>query len=227
MSDNNNASPIDDLDYFLSHCERDQYRARATLVYTGDTSNSLYYIVKGSASVVVEDEQGHAMIVAYLHSGDFFGEMGLFADHHNRTARVISKTPCEIAKINYSDFNRLLEDHPDYLIAIASQMARRLRNTTEKARDLAFVDVTGRIARALLELCDQPEAEQVEDGVLIRVTRMEIAQLVSCTRELVGKILKNFEKQGLLQTRGRTLIINRTKTHENLQSEPAHAAEDV
>ncbi len=41
---------------------------------------------------------------------------------------------------------------PDILFELASQMALRLRKTSQKVGNLAFMDVTGRVARTLIDL---------------------------------------------------------------------------
>ena len=69
-------------------------------------------------------------------------------------------------------------------------MADRLRNTTRKVGDLAFLDVTGRVARTLLDLCKQPDAMTHPDGMQIKITRQEIGRIVGCSREMVGRVLK-------------------------------------
>ena len=68
------------LDAFLAAAHRRKYPAKSTLIYAGDKSDSIYYILKGSVTVLVEDESGREIIVAYLNKGDFFGEMPLFTE---------------------------------------------------------------------------------------------------------------------------------------------------
>ena len=65
---------IQNVDKFLEHCHRRRYPAKTTIIYAGDKSDSLYYIIKGSVTVLIEDDDGHEMIVAYLNDGDFFGD---------------------------------------------------------------------------------------------------------------------------------------------------------
>lgn len=207
---------IKNVDQFLPHCHRRNFKAKSTIIYTGDKGESLYYIVSGSAAVVVEDEDGHEMIVAYLNRGDFFGEMALFEDEEERSAWVRAKSACEVAEISYSRFINLVKEQPDLMFAIATQMARRLRNTTQKVRDLAFLDVTGRIARTLLDLSKEPDAMSHPDGTQIKVTRQELARIVGCTREVAGKVLKALEEQGLLSAKGQTLVIY-TRTNDLAQ----------
>jgi len=202
---------INNVDEFLPHCHRRRYPAKSTLIYAGDKSDSLYYIIKGSVTVLIEDEQGREMIVAYLNDGDFFGEMGLFEDGDKRSAWVRAKTECEVGEISYVKFQELAEEHPEFLFELGTQMAKRLRNTTRKVGDLAFLDVTGRVARTLLDLCKEPDAMTHPDGMQIKITRQEIGRIVGCSREMVGRVLKTLEEQGLVSVKGKTMVVFGTR----------------
>jgi CRP/FNR family transcriptional regulator, cyclic AMP receptor protein len=202
---------IKNVDEFLVHCHRRRYPAKSTIIYAGDKSDSLYYIVKGSVTVLIEDDDGHEMIVAYLNDGDFFGEMGLFDDKDSRSAWVRAKSECEVAEIGYAKFQEISEAHPEFLFALGIQMARRLRATTRKVGDLAFLDVTGRVARTLLELCKEPDAMTHPDGMQIKITRQEIGRIVGCSREMVGRVLKTLEEQGLVAVKGKTMVVFGTR----------------
>lgn len=202
---------IKNVDEFLNHCHRRRYPAKSTMIYAGDSSDSLYYIIDGSVTVLIEDDDGKEMIVAYLNKGDFFGEMGLFDSEESRSAWVRAKTECEVGEISYSKFHELSDKNPEFLIAIGTQMAKRLRETTRKVGDLAFLDVTGRVARTLLDLCKQPDAMTHPDGMQIKITRQEIGRIVGCSREMVGRVLKTLEEQGLVNVKGKTMVVYGTR----------------
>ncbi len=199
------------LEYFLSQCHRRKYPSKTTLIYAGDRSDTLYYVIKGTVSVVIEDSDGREMIMAYLNPGDFFGEMGLFEDVENRSAWVKTRTECEVAEISYSRFREIVKEDPTVLFRIGEQMASRLRDTTRKVGDLAFLDVTGRVARTLLDLCAQPDAMTHPNGMQIKITRQEIGQIVGCSREMVGRVLKALEAQGLISVKGKTMVVFGTR----------------
>ena len=196
---------------FLEHCHRRKYPTKSVIIYAGDKPDVLYYIIDGSVTVLIEDEDGHEIVLAYLNKGDFFGEMGLFSDDPNRSAWVRTRTSCEVAEISYNKFRQLYNEHPDIMFAMASQMASRLRNTSRKVSDLAFMDVTGRVARTLLDLCKQPDAMTHPDGMQIRITRQEIGRIVGCSREMVGRVLKSMEEQGLIYVKGKTIVVFGTR----------------
>ena len=192
--------PIDNLDIFLSKCHRRRYPSKSTIIYAGDKADVLYYIVKGTVSVLVEEQKDNKeMVITYLHAGEFFGEMGLFEDSV-RSAWIKAKTDCEICEISYSKFRELSNTNPEFMRALTKQITSRLKETTKKASSLAFLDVTGRVARALHDLCMQ-----------IKVTRQAIGRIVVCSREMVGRVLKELEAQGLISVSGKTMVVYGTR----------------
>lgn len=202
---------IDNVEEFLSHCHRRRYPAKSTIIYAGDQGDRLYYIIKGSVTVVIEDDSdGKEMILAYLNPGDYVGEMGLF-DQEHRSAWIRTKTECEVGEISYSKFIELSHKHPEFLFAISKQIAQRLRDTTRKVSDLAFLDVTGRVARTLLDLCKEPDAMTHPDGMQIKITRQEIGRIVGCSREMVGRVLKDLEERELVSVAGKTMVVFGTR----------------
>ncbi|MGL5030133.1 MAG: cAMP-activated global transcriptional regulator CRP [Aeromonas sp.] len=201
------------LEWFLSHCHIHKYPAKSTLIHAGEKAETLYYIVKGTVAVLIKDEEGKEMILSYLNQGDFLGEMGMFEENENseRSAWVRAKGACEVAEISYKKFRQLIQVNPDILLRLSGQMAKRLQHTSQKVGNLAFLDVTGRIAQTLLSLATQPDAMTHPDGMQIKITRQEIGQIVGCSRETVGRILKMLEEQELISAHGKTIVVFGTR----------------
>ncbi len=89
---------VKNIDKLLAHCHRRRYTAKSTIIYQGDRCESLFYIVKGSVTILIEDDDGREMIIAYLNAGDFFGEMGLFEKEAARRNAVPGFAPRPNAK---------------------------------------------------------------------------------------------------------------------------------
>ena len=205
---------LPDVENFLRHCQRKDYKAKSAILKQGESSGSLYLILDGSVSVMVEDESdpGHMLVVAYLNPGDFVGEMGLFDEEAPvRSAMVVAKTQCEVAEISYERFHQIRGQFPDILYAVSRQLGSRLRQTTRKLSDLAFVDVSGRIAHTLLDLCKEPDAMTHPDGMQIKITRQELGKIVGCSREMAGRVLKTLEQDGLVSVSGKTMVVFGTR----------------
>jgi len=124
-----------------------------------------------------------------------------------RTAWVKAKTDCEVAELSYRKFIDLNRNDSGMLYELATQLADRLDKTTQKVGDLAFMDVTGRVARTLLDLCNEPDALTHPDGMQIKITRQEIGRIAGCSREMVGRVLKTLEIQGLVSVKGKTMVV--------------------
>ncbi len=199
------------LDSFLHHCHVKKYAARSTIIHAGDKSDTLYYIIDGSVSVVIEDGDSNEIVLAYLNPGDFFGEMGLFEDDIERSAWINTRTPCEVAEIHYVQLIALARENPEILFQLSSQLASRLRNTSRKVSNLAFMDVIGRVARTLLDLAREPDAITHPDGMQIKITRQEIAKIVGCSREMAGRVMKTLEEDGLITAHGKTIVVFGTR----------------
>lgn len=202
------------LEWFLSHCHIHKYPSKSTLIHAGEKAETLYYIVKGSVAVLIKDDEGKEMILSYLNQGDFMGELGLFEEEGEesvRSAWIRAKSPCEVAEISYKKFRQLIQVNPDILMRLSTQMAKRLQVTSQKVGNLAFLDVTGRIAQTLLNLAKQPDAMTHPDGMQIKITRQEIGQIVGCSRETVGRILKMLEEQNLISAHGKTIVVFGTR----------------
>nr|WP_018864548.1 MULTISPECIES: cAMP-activated global transcriptional regulator CRP [Thioalkalivibrio] len=203
------AQPSPALERFLGYCHRRHYRKRTTIIHSGTVPDTLYYVVSGSVSVLGENN-GHELVLAYLNKGEFFGELGMFEDDP-RSATVVTREDTETAEIPYTQFREIVQRDPEILMLLTSQIATRLRQTSRKVMDLAFVDVTGRIAHTLLDLARQPDAMTHPDGMQLRITRQEIARIVGCSREMAGRVLKDLEERGLITAHGKTIVVFGTR----------------
>lgn len=197
---------------FFRHCHSKIYPAKTMLTRPGDIPDKLYYIREGSVSVCVENENGEELIVAYLNQGDFIGEVGYFHDISDRMSIVKAKTDCRTEEISYQNLKALstseLKDCYAYLMeTLGEQLAKRLLTTTRKASNMAFMDVAGRVEEALHELAAQPSAMRHEHGRQIKITRQEISRIVGCSREMVGRVLKELQSQGVLWAHGKTMVL--------------------
>ncbi len=200
-------SDVPAINRFLSYCRMRTVPSKTVVIHAGDLPDILYFIVDGSVEVMIEDEDGNEMVLAYLNKGEFFGEMGLFYEQPTRSAWVRTRTECEIAEMTYPRFRQIASESPGLVFELATQLASRLNRTNRKLGDLAFVDVTGRIAHALMDLCQEPDAMTHPDGMQIKVSRQELSRLVGCSREMAGRVLKVLEEQGLIQARGKTIVV--------------------
>ncbi len=204
------------LNAFLHLCHTRAYPAKTTVIRPGDQGDKLLFIVEGSVSISVNDEDGHELILAYLNKNDFIGDIGVFKGPEIRNVTVKSRTRCQFAEITYERFKHALkhelrEHATDILFMLGEHLSTRLLITSRKYRNLAFMDVEGRIAHTLLELCKEPDAITHPDGMQLSITRQEIGRIVGCSREMAGRVLKELAEKKLITAHGKTIVVFGTR----------------
>ncbi|WP_211242725.1 cAMP-activated global transcriptional regulator CRP [Sinimarinibacterium sp. CAU 1509] len=192
---------------YIALAHKRSYPPKHTIIHEGDDPQSLYMILEGSVSILLEDDDGREIVLAYLGPGEFFGEMCLFPAPKTRTAIVRTRKPTLVAEVGYEAFHGFARSNPDIMFELAGQLATRLRDTTRRLGDLAFLDVAGRMAHILLELISKPDAVVHPRGTMIKTSRQELARLVGCSREMAGRVLKKLEEDGMLYSQGRSILV--------------------
>ena len=200
------------LDVFLSYCHIKKIPKKGVVFREKDPAKSFYYILEGSVVVTSLDEDGREIILAYLHQGEFIGEIGLFISDTERSAMIRARTECELAEISYEAFDRLTKkelkkQHAEILKIVGFQLSSRLLKTSKRISLLSSTDVSGRIARTLLDLCHEPHAMTHPEGTQIHMSRQEIARIVSCSRETVGRVLKKMAEEGMVEVKGMDIVV--------------------
>lgn len=205
-----------EIEHFLRCCHKKRYPSKSDIIQPGEKSDTLYYIIEGSVSIIMEAPDGHKIILAYVNRGDFIGEAGVFIGEGTHSVTITTRAPCCLAEISYTRLHQVLQDQlaehaTDILYSLGRQLSNRLLQTSRKVGHLAFLDVTDRVTRTLLDLSKEPDAMTHPDGMQIRVTRQEIGRIVGCSREMAGRVLKNLEQQGMIHAKGKTIVVYGTR----------------
>ena len=201
------------LDHLLEYCHVKTYPAKSTILHAGKSNNILFFILEGSVSVGTEDEEdGRELIYAYLNKGDFIGEVGVFNKADAIEVNIKTRCQTKIAEISYIRLKQVLKNELsdfafDILFLIDKQISLRLLMTSRNFRDLAFMDTEGRIARTLIDLCNEPDATIHPEGMQIKITRQELSRIVGCSREVAGRILKDLKNKNMIRTQGKTIVV--------------------
>jgi cAMP-binding proteins - catabolite gene activator and regulatory subunit of cAMP-dependent protein kinases len=90
----------------------------------------------------------------------------------------------------------LREECPKILFTIGAQLTNRLLRTSRQVSRMAFMDVTNRISRTLLDLCQEPDSMTHPDGTQIRISRQEVSRIVGCSREMVAACSSSWRNSG-------------------------------
>ena len=176
-----------------------------TFIHEGEKSDALYVILSGRVKVFVADADGREMVLAIHGPGEYVGEMAL--DGRPRSASVLAMEPTVCSVLTRETLRAAIAANPDVAMNLINKLIDRARSATDSVRNLALMDVYGRVARLLLSLA----VEQADGRTIVpeRLTQQEIADRVGASRDMVSRIFKDLTAGGYITVVDRQITINR------------------
>jgi CRP/FNR family cyclic AMP-dependent transcriptional regulator len=171
------------------------YRKNTVILNEGEPGDSLFVLLEGQVKVFATDENGREITYGTIQAGDYFGEMSL--DGGPRSASVMTLDASLCSLVSRAAVQQHLADEPDFALSLVSQVIRRARSATETARQMALLDVYGRVIHTL-EGEHGPASVQAPVQ-LDQITHQQIASRVGASREMVSRLLKDLEKGGYVE----------------------------
>ncbi|MBK6292926.1 MAG: Crp/Fnr family transcriptional regulator [Rhodoferax sp.] len=182
-----------------------RFKRGQVIVEQGKKSDALYIILSGRARVLMTDRKSREVILATLQPGDYIGEMSMI-DNQPHSATVEAEIQTDVLVLGRKEFTRCLPENATMAYAVMQGLVRRLRHADQKIGSLALMGVYGRVANVLLE------SAVADDGRLMirdKLSRQDIAKMVGASREMVSRVMKDFEEQGFIQTLdGGAILVN-------------------
>ena len=183
------------------------FPAGVRVFHEGDHSDACYLVRKGDLRVTREHPDGRAIALATLGAGDIFGELAML-DGEARSASVETLTDSELLALPAADVRRLLADHPGISVKLIAALTKRLRETNERVARQSFQTVPSRVAGVLNQLIAEESASEGRQGITIRMTQADLAQLAGTSRESVSRFLATLERAGVVRVgRGRVTVV--------------------
>ena len=175
--------------------------------HEGDDSDACYIVRSGDLRVTREHSDGRAIALATLSSGDFFGELAML-DGGARSASVETLSDAELLALPAIDMRRVIAAHGEIAAKLIVALTRRLRETNERVARQSFQTVPSRVAGVLAQLIAEEAIPEDRDGITVRMTQADLAQLAGTSRESVSRFLATLERAGVVIVgRGRVTIV--------------------
>jgi CRP/FNR family transcriptional regulator, cyclic AMP receptor protein len=181
------------------------YPKGVRVFHEGDHSDACYIVRSGDLRVTREHPDGRAIALATLGPGDIFGELAML-DGEARSASVEALTECQLLALPAADVRRLLRGSSEITVKLVFALTRRLREANERIARQSFQTVPSRVAGVLSQLI--AEEADGREGVTIRMTQADLAQLAGTSRESVSRFLAVLERAGVVSVgRGRVTVV--------------------
>ena len=171
------------------------YRKNSVIINEGEVGESLFVLLEGRVKVYSNDADGREITYNTVEAGDYFAEMWL--DGGPRSASVMTLEPSVCSIVSRASLREHLAEEPEFALELVAQVIRRARAATETARNMALLDVYGRVIVTLES--QQGPAKPDAPIVLTQITHQNIASRVGASREMVSRLLKDLEKGGYIE----------------------------
>jgi CRP/FNR family transcriptional regulator len=196
-----------DLEQIASVAVPRSYPRGVRVFHEGDHSDACYIVRSGDLRVTREHPDGRAIALATMGPGDIFGELAML-DGEARSASVEALSECELLALPATDVRRLLQASSEITVKLVVALTRRLREANERIARQSFQTVPSRVAGVLSQLIAEEAPVEARDGVTIRMTQADLAQLAGTSRESVSRFLAVLERAGVVQVgRGRVTVV--------------------
>ncbi len=191
---------VEDLEALGAAMFQRSYPAGQIVLLEGAASSVLYVVQAGRLKLFKTSPRGREQVLRLLRPGDMFNEVAVFDEGPNpASAQAIED--CTLYLLRRRDLMRFVAERPGIALATTRTFARRLREALALVEDLAFRDVTSRLAKILLE---------DRDGGAPRLTQELLAAMAGSRREVVGRALKALSLEGAVKLeRGRIHVRDR------------------
>ena len=183
------------------------YPRGVRVFHEGDRSDACYIVRSGDLRVTREHPDGRAIALATLGPGDIFGELAML-DGEARSASVEALSTCELLALPAGDVRRMLQSSSEITVKLVVALTRRLREANERIARQSFQTVPSRVAGVLSQLIAEETPLESRDGITIRMTQADLAQLAGTSRESVSRFLAVLERAGVVHVgRGRVTVL--------------------
>jgi NADH dehydrogenase len=108
--------PRDIVQYRTSRAQpvtRAHFEPREIITWPGDPADRFYIIEQGEVEVVEFGSDGRERLLAKLGAGEYFGEMAILDEQHERRAVVRSATPVDLVAIPREHFEVMVKKSKD------------------------------------------------------------------------------------------------------------------
>ena len=184
-----------------------RYRRGTYLCHQGDDASDVFFLLSGRVEVSGDSVTGTRVYHATVDTPQFLGELGPLGDMP-RTASIIAIVDSEVWVGEAEAFVKLVTTEPEAARGLMRALARQVQAQQAFSEDLLFLDLKGRVAKRLLQLVTPDLDDLPGDGAIVpEVTQADLASLCGGSRENVTRILKEFDRRGLVRREGHRYVL--------------------
>ncbi len=189
--------------YLLARLFSYTLRPGQSLFVEGEPAEYCYFIRTGILRVLKMNPDGRVQVLSRLTPSMAVNVISLLNPSHRNIATVEALTAAELWALTSQDFDFLVNQHSDFSTTLLRSLAGRISQMTDMIAELSLYPVSVRLARFIIKLADSSQFSG-------NWTQDEIAAQIGTTRDIVGRLLREFDHRGLIRhDRSEIILLDR------------------
>lgn len=184
-----------------------KFPKNSIIITEGDQSDTFFVVLSGRVKVFLMNDDGKEVILNFHGQNEYFGEIAML-DDQPRSASVMAIEPSQFAIISKAEFWNCIKQNPDIALRLINKLSLRLRELTEIVKDMALMDVYGRLEK-LLSSMSEPVENSTERLIKQPLTQQDLANIIGSSREMVTRIMKDMVSGGYIESKNKQIRIKK------------------
>ncbi len=182
------------------------YPARALIVSEDDTDDDVFFILSGWTRAATYTDSGKEVFMSDMPPGESFGSFAAI-DGQPRSTNVIAVEDARIARMSAANFNKVLYSHSGVTRAFFLYMVDRIRHLSTRMTAVTTRNAEQRLITELLRLAEATMTGDDTARIEPLPTQQEFATMLFSQREAIGRDMSKLKDAGLIERKGRSLLI--------------------
>lgn len=163
----------------------------------------ILFIVKGLAKQYVEGDGTKSYNLSVMQSGDFVGLSSVFT-HNTYNYSTVALTECQAFLIEKDSIIKLIKQNGEFGYSLITRYCKQNASLMESLQTVLYKQLNGRMAEVLLYL---DGLKTTNADIFQLLSRRDIAEFAGMSTESAVKLLKSFEKDGLIQLQEKDVVL--------------------
>src|ERR671916_1046579 len=202
-----NGFGLDDFESAGIRVVERRFRAKDIIFTPGDPDDQLYFLLEGTVRLYKIYGDYKEATTALLRDGGVFGKLNLVEGcWQDVFAEAVSDV--RVASVQKAALERVIKSNPGFALKLFSSLSERLRQSDEVIESFLHREVSTRLATLLMNLGERfGESNGVGTQIDVRLTHQDLANMIASTREAVSKVMSEFQRDGVVESRNRRIAI--------------------
>ena len=196
--------PLEDMVFLNERKIQITYLKGETIFKQGAFAPHVLFVNKGLVRVYLQIGKEKQINIRLSRQGDYMAFSTVF-NRKTYPYSAIALTDSTLCIIEKEALRKVIMRNADFAMQITARNYHNENRYLEIINNITYKQMAGKLASALLYLTNE---RFKSDNVFNYLSRQDIANFASITVESTVKLLKEFEKEGIISLQNKNIIIN-------------------